>query len=120
MSFLKETDLRHAYAASHLVIGRAGSGFIFETAALGKPSILIPLPEAAQHHQIQNAYAYANTGAGVVLEEANFTPHFFLEKLRYFFANPDTLETMSQKALAFAKPEAAKHVASSLLEYLGK
>ncbi len=46
-----EEELKKAYAASDLIISRAGSGSIFEIAALGKPSILIPLPESAQGHQ---------------------------------------------------------------------
>ncbi len=114
--FLKEQELRHVYAATAFIVSRAGSGSIFEIAALGKPSILIPLPEAAQNHQIQNAYEYANTGAAIVLEESNLTPHFFLEKLRYLVSNPQELAKMSQAALKFAKPEAATTIAKYLIE----
>lgn len=114
--FLKEPELRHVYAATDFIVSRAGSGSIFEIAALGKPSILIPLPEAAQNHQIQNAYEYANTGAAIVLEEANLTPHFFLEKLRYLVSTPSELAKMSQAALQFAKPDAATTIAKYLIE----
>lgn len=116
--FLKEPELRHAYAACDFIIARAGSGTIFETAALGKPSILIPLLGAAQNHQVQNAYAYQKTGACIVLEESNLTPHFFLEKLKATLGNQKELDAMSQAALSFAKPEAAKTIAQYLLEYL--
>ena len=118
--FLREVDLRHAYAASSLVISRAGSGVVFEVAALGKPSILVPLPESAQNHQIRNAYDYAKTGATVVLEEQNLTPHFFLAKLRYLFAQPGELEKMSAAAHAFSRPDAAIIVSRYLIEYLTK
>ncbi len=118
VSFLKETELRHAYAVADFIVNRAGSGSIFEIAALGKPSILIPLAGAAQNHQVENAYAYAKEGAAVVLEEANLTPHFFLEKLRSLFENPQELAKMSQAALAFSKPEAANFIAQYLIEYL--
>ena len=114
--FLKEPELRHVYAACDFIVSRAGSGSIFEIAALGKPSILIPLPEAAQNHQIQNAYEYANTGAAVVLEESNMAPHFFLEKLRYLVSNAQELAKMSTAALQFAKPEAATTIARYLIE----
>jgi UDP-N-acetylglucosamine--N-acetylmuramyl-(pentapeptide) pyrophosphoryl-undecaprenol N-acetylglucosamine transferase len=118
--FFKETELRHVYATVDFIINRAGSGSIFEIAALGKPSILIPLPEAAQNHQIQNAYEYASTGAAIVLEEANLTPHFFLEKLKYLLANSSELAKMSQAALQFAKPEAATTIARYLIESISK
>ena len=114
--FLKEPELRHVYAATDFIVSRAGSGSIFEIAALGKPSILIPLPEAAQNHQIQNAYEYANTGAAIVLEESNLTPHFFLEKLKYLVSSPQELAKMSQAALKFAKPDAAATIARYLIE----
>ena len=116
--FLNENELRHAYAAAEFIVGRAGSGTIFEIAALGKPSILIPLPESAQNHQVENAYAYANTGAAIVLEEANLTPHFFLERVRSVLFDPVEAKRMSEAALNFARPNAARIVADYVLAYL--
>ncbi|MDP4007128.1 MAG: undecaprenyldiphospho-muramoylpentapeptide beta-N-acetylglucosaminyltransferase [bacterium] len=118
--FLKETELRDAYAAANLVVARAGSGSIFEIAAVGKPAILIPLPESAQNHQVTNAYEYARTGAAAVLEQANLTPHFFLEKVKNLLQNPQELEKMSQAAKNFAKPGSANNIAKYLLQYLAK
>ena len=72
-----EKDLKDAYLAADIVVSRAGSGSIFEIAAMGKPSILIPLPEAASNHQALNAYEYAKSGATIVMEESNLTPNVF-------------------------------------------
>jgi len=116
--FLKEEELKQAYAGCDLIVSRAGSGTIFEIAALGKPAILIPLPEAAQKHQLNNAYVYAERGAAVVLEEENFTAHFFMEKLKYLFSHPQELEKMASTAKEFSKPEAAKIIAGYVVEYL--
>jgi UDP-N-acetylglucosamine--N-acetylmuramyl-(pentapeptide) pyrophosphoryl-undecaprenol N-acetylglucosamine transferase len=116
--FLKESDLRQAYQAADVIVSRAGSGSIFEIAALGKPSILIPIAGSAQNHQEKNAYTYAATGASIVIEETSLTPGFFLEKLRFLVTSTDTMDRMSQKALAFAKPRAAHIMASYILEYL--
>jgi len=118
--FLKEEELKQALAISDLIVSRAGSGSIFEIAAVGKPSILIPLPEAAQNHQVKNAYAYAERGAAQVLEEDNFTSHFFLEKLKYLFSRPEELEKMSQAARDFSKPLAAKIIAEYICSYLSE
>ncbi len=118
--FLKEGELKHSYRVADLIVSRAGSGSIFEIAAVGKPSILIPLPEAAQNHQVKNAYSYAESGACLVMEEVNFTPHFFLEKLKYFFSHPEELEKMQKSAKKFAKPMAAKVVAEHILSFLTK
>lgn len=112
---LKEEELKQALAAADLVISRAGSGSIFEIAALGKPSILVPLPESAQNHQVLNAYKYAEKGASIVLEEGNFTSHFFLEKLKHLFGNHPELEKMAKAAKEFSKPDAARTLAEYLL-----
>jgi len=116
--FLDEQKLKHVYKVADFVVSRAGSGGIFEISALGKPSILIPLPSAAADHQAKNAYAYAENGACLVVEEENLIPNFFLEKLHYFFSHPEELENMKNQALRFSKPLAAKTIARHILEYL--
>lgn len=114
--FLDERELGDAYAAADCVIGRAGSGTIFEIALVKKPSILVPLPEAAQNHQVKNAYSYAKSGACLVLEEGNFTHHFFLEKLKILLK--DDAEKMKKAAELFSKPFAANVIARYLLDFL--
>lgn len=117
-AFLRETELREAYAAADLVIGRAGAGSIFELAALAKPSILIPLSESAQGHQTENAQRYGGTGACLVLEEKNITAHFFFKRLEDLMARPERLEEMSAAAKRFSRPQAAQEIADYLMKYL--
>lgn len=114
--FLDEKELSLAYTVADCIVSRAGAGSIFEIALVKKPSILIPLPESAQNHQVKNAYAYAKNGACLVLEEGNFTHHFFLEKLRTLLK--EDVETMKKGAELFAKPYAANVIARYLLDFL--
>ena len=118
--YLGEKELAQAYALADLVVSRAGSGSIFEIAAKGIPSILVPLPEAAQNHQLKNAYAYQEAGAGIVIEESNFSSHYFLEKIRFLFENPKELKEIKEKAKEFSRPEAGWIIAHYLVEYLTK
>jgi len=118
--FLKEQELEKAYAACDLVVSRSGSGSIFEIAAWAKPSILIPLPESAQNHQVENAYTYAQQGAAIILEEQNFTSRFFYAKLKNLFSHPEQLEKMSRAAKEFSRPMAAKTIAAYITAYLTK
>jgi len=113
-----EKELADAYAAADLIISRAGAGSIFEIAASKKPSILIPLPEAAQNHQVKNAYAYAAGGAALVFEENNFTPNLFMEKLNNLLSHPEILAAMSGAAGEFARPKAAQIIAAYIMQYL--
>jgi len=118
--FLKEEELKQAYAVADLIISRAGAGSIFEIAACGKPSILIPLPEAAQNHQVKNAYSYARTGACQVIEETNLTPHFFLARLKYLLSSPEELKKMREQAKKWSRPRAARIIAEYIVSFLTK
>lgn len=120
LPFLNEEEYAQALAATDLVVSRAGSGSIFEISAMGKPSILIPLPEAAQGHQLKNAYEFAESGAAIVIEESNLTPHYFLGQLKYLFDFPQKLTEMGEKAKEFSRPQAAKIIANYLVEYLSQ
>jgi len=117
VGFLDEEKYKHAYKVADLIISRSGSGSIFEIAALGKPSILVPLPSAAGNHQAKNAYAYSETGATEVIEQDNLTRNFFLDRIHNIFLHPDKLEKMKEEALRFSKPLAAKSIAREILEY---
>lgn len=65
-----DAPLKHLFAASDLVVSRAGANSICEILALRKPNILIPLSAAASRgDQILNANSFANQGFSMVLEE---------------------------------------------------
>ena len=114
--FLTEGESRNASRMASIVISRAGASAIFEIAAWGLPSILIPLPEAAQDHQRENAYAYAHSGSCEVLEESNLTPHILLALIEKILQNPEKNAKMRQSAQAFARLDAADEIARELLK----
>ncbi|MEK7541915.1 MAG: UDP-N-acetylglucosamine--N-acetylmuramyl-(pentapeptide) pyrophosphoryl-undecaprenol N-acetylglucosamine transferase [Patescibacteria group bacterium] len=116
VGFLDETGIRDFYTACDLVVSRAGASSIMEIAARGKPSIVVPLSHAAQNHQWENAFAYAASGAAVILEEANVTPHVLLAEIKKLIDDPEKRAAMSKAALAFARPDSAAVVAKEILK----
>ena len=112
--FLSEGDLKNASKAASLVVARSGST-IFEIAAWGLPSILIPLSNSAQNHQRENAYNYAKTGACEVLEENNLTPHILLAQIDKILGSQEKVEKMKQGAASFARPNAADAIAQEII-----
>ncbi len=115
---LNELELKSALKVCNFIISRAGAGSIFEIAAVGKPSILIPLSSSAGNHQSKNAYQYAKTGAAIVIEQQNLTPNFFLGEINYLLSQPQILEKMRESALKFSKPMAAEEIAKEILEFI--
>ncbi len=108
-------DIAKAYGAADVVIGRAGAGLIFETAAMGLPSILVPLKDAANDHQTANAYEYERSGAAIVIEEENLLPNVVIGELERLLGNKAEMERMSASAKHFYHPGAARTIAEDIL-----
>ncbi|MBU4284662.1 UDP-N-acetylglucosamine--N-acetylmuramyl-(pentapeptide) pyrophosphoryl-undecaprenol N-acetylglucosamine transferase [Patescibacteria group bacterium] len=122
--FLNAEQLKHAYAAADLIINRAGAGSIFEIAAVAKPSILIPLPNAAADHQQENAFKFANlpageagTGRAIVLDQENLTPNILLEQISNLLSNPQKLFEMGQKAKSFYNSQTPELIRDEILKF---
>ena len=109
-------DVKLALSAADLVVSRAGSGTIFEVAAFGKPAILIPLKEAANDHQKANAYAFAESGGAVVIEEQNLLSGIFIAQMKSVLANTEKMKKMSLASQKFFKPQAAEIIAQELMK----
>lgn len=107
-------NLKDAYAASDLVISRAGNNVIAELAALRRPMILIPLSSSANSHQLSNAKIVSRMGAAMLLLQDNLTAKNLVRKVDYLFDNPDEMEAMSEKVATLATPDAAKLVATEI------
>ncbi len=107
--------LNDVYHSATIIVSRAGSTSLYEIAAHGKPSIIIPIPEAVSHDQRSNAYEYAHTGAATVLEETNITDHLLTSEINRIIKNPDIQREMSQKALDFAPSNGGAAIADMAL-----
>lgn len=116
--FLHAEQLKHAYALADLIINRAGAGSIFEVAALGKPSILIPLPGAAANHQQENAFEFSKISGAIVLDQENLTPNILLEQISNLLSNPQKLSEMGQKAKSFYNPQTPELIRDEILKLI--
>lgn len=112
--YLDLLAMRMAAGVADLVISRAGST-IFEIAAWGVPSIIIPIPEETSHDQHNNAFSYARSGAATVLEENNLSDDLLIEEINSIMKNPDKLKTMSDAAKSFARLDAAELIAKEIV-----
>jgi len=113
--YLNELALRMSAGVADVIVSRAGST-IFEIAAWGKPSIIIPLPNSISHDQTANAFAYAETGAASVIEENNLSAHILIEEIDRIYNNISIKRTMAQKAKDFSRLDSAQVIADAILE----
>lgn len=108
-------DMVTACAAADLIVARSGASTTAEIAVLGKPSLLVPYPHAAENHQEENARVLEKAGAAEVLLDGDCTGERLLARVRAILSDPDRRAQMGKAALAFGRPEAADRIAETIL-----
>ena len=111
-------DMPGAYRQADIVIGRAGAGSIFELAAAGKPSILIPYPHAANNHQEYNARALAEVRGAEVISQDKLDPGFLADILMKYMDDRGSLREMGLNARKLAKRDASEIIVDQLEEMI--
>jgi UDP-N-acetylglucosamine--N-acetylmuramyl-(pentapeptide) pyrophosphoryl-undecaprenol N-acetylglucosamine transferase len=104
-------DLPARMAAAHLVIARSGAATVSELAAIGRPSVLVPLPHALDQDQLANASALAALGGALIMLENDFTPEALSAEIARLVAAPQSLSAMAQAARRGGRADAAEALA---------
>jgi UDP-N-acetylglucosamine--N-acetylmuramyl-(pentapeptide) pyrophosphoryl-undecaprenol N-acetylglucosamine transferase len=108
-------DVAGAIADADLVIGRAGASAVAELCAIGRPSILIPFPFAADDHQSKNAGVMADEGAAVCIMQSDATEERVRQEVVSLANSPDRRRQMAELARKRGRPDAAKTIAHDIL-----
>ena len=113
-------DMAGAYKRSDIFIGRAGAGTIFELAAMGRPSILIPLPGSANNHQESNAMALVRLGGALMILQHELNGEKLADRLIEFLNKADLLVEMGENSRKAARPDATRVIVDQMLKLIGK
>lgn len=108
-------DMPAACVAADVVVSRAGASSTAELAVLGRPSVLVPYPHAADNHQELNAQAFAEAGAAILIPDAECDAERLGAVLRELLAEPVRLAAMAQAARTLAHPLAAETIVEQIL-----
>lgn len=112
-------DLPDRIARAHIVICRSGASSVGELAAIGRPSILVPLPGAIDQDQKANASVLVDAGGAWVLEQRGLRPNDISDILEDLIANPDKLTAAAEAARGEGRLDAAERLAD-VVEDLAK
>ena len=113
-------DMGSAYHRADMVVSRAGATTLFELAALGKPSILIPYPHATNGHQETNARSLARSGGAAVMIQKDLTPEGLAKTLSTYMDHPERLKKMAEAARTFSRPDADRIIVDQILKLTGQ
>jgi UDP-N-acetylglucosamine--N-acetylmuramyl-(pentapeptide) pyrophosphoryl-undecaprenol N-acetylglucosamine transferase len=112
--FLAEMNL--ALGAATAGVSRAGASSLAELAAVRLPSLLVPLPTAADNHQFFNALAFERTGAADLLEQRDGTPDKVSRSLRELVEDAGVREEMKTALARWHAPRSAQQIAELILQ----
>ncbi len=115
--FINRMDL--AYAASDLIISRAGAGTISELCLVGKPVILIPSPNVAEDHQTMNAEALSDRGAAVLIPDNEAVSRLVEEAVR-LITDKSGMISLSENISMMAERDADIKIAKEVLKLAGE
>jgi UDP-N-acetylglucosamine--N-acetylmuramyl-(pentapeptide) pyrophosphoryl-undecaprenol N-acetylglucosamine transferase len=112
-------DLPARLASSHLVVSRSGAGTVAELGAIGRPSILVPLPGSIDQDQFANAGVLAQAGGAFRIPQGDFTPDRLAAELSALAAEPERLTAMAAGARTVGRLDAAQRLADLVAKVAG-
>lgn len=104
-----------AYAVADVVLSRAGASSISELCIVGKPSVLVPFPFAAEDHQTKNAQALVDADAAVLVPDNEAGTRACQEALK-LLSDEATQHKFSTNMKQLALPNADEEIAKEILQ----
>ena len=108
-------EMEQLYAASDLIISRAGAGSISELSCVGKPLLLIPSPNVTANHQFHNAQALVKKSAALLLEEKELDSKF-QEVFGTLITNQSLSGDIQRELKALARPNAVQDIIEEIID----
>src|ERR1700723_1687488 len=113
------SDLPARLASSQLVVSRSGAGTVAELGAIGRPSILVPLPGSIDQDQFANAGVLAQAHGALRIAQGDFTPDRLATEISSLAAEPGRLTAMATAARGVGRLDAAERLADLVAKVAG-
>src|ERR1700724_2268305 len=110
------TDLPARLSSNHLIVSRSGAGTVAELAAIGCPSILVPLPGSIDQDQFANAGVLLKAKGALRIAQADFTSDRLAAEISALAAEPAQLAAMAAGARTVGRLDAAERLADLVVK----
>nr|WP_297306950.1 undecaprenyldiphospho-muramoylpentapeptide beta-N-acetylglucosaminyltransferase [uncultured Flavobacterium sp.] len=114
-AFIEQMDL--LYAATDVIISRAGASSVSELAIVGKPVIFIPSPNVAEDHQTKNAKSVADKNGAVLIKESELDERFESD-FNKLISDEKFANNLSENLKQLAKPNATKDIVKQIVQLI--
>ena len=105
---------------SNLIVARSGAMTITEISNLGKPSILVPLPNVSKNHQLYNAKVLENIGAAKIIINDELNYKNLNEEIESIVLNKNTENQMAENAMKISNTDAEEKIYKEVLKLTKK
>jgi len=112
-------EINQAYAAADIIVSRAGAMAISELTLIGKPTILVPFPFAAEDHQTKNAESLSQHQAAILISDKEAEQKLTATAIN-LIKNKTEQKILSNNIKNLAKPNATKDIVDLIEEKLNE
>jgi UDP-N-acetylglucosamine--N-acetylmuramyl-(pentapeptide) pyrophosphoryl-undecaprenol N-acetylglucosamine transferase len=113
-------EMADALAGADLIVGRSGATTLAEIAAVGRPSVLVPYPHAADNHQYLNARTFEDAGAAVIFDDSRLDAAALSSIVMQLMGDDRRRAAMAEASRTLARPDATRDVCDRILKLLGE
>jgi len=115
VAFIERMDL--VYAATDVIVSRAGASSVSELCIVGKPVIFIPSPNVAEDHQTKNAQAIVNKKGAILLKESQLDEDFSLV-FESLIKDQGKQDQLSENIKSLARPKATEQIVDEIVKLI--
>jgi UDP-N-acetylglucosamine--N-acetylmuramyl-(pentapeptide) pyrophosphoryl-undecaprenol N-acetylglucosamine transferase len=116
-----KNEMPDVLAAAEIVLGRSGAGTVWESAALGKPMVLIPLRgSGTRGDQVENAGFFERAGAAIMLSGNAVQPESLVTIIAALAQDQEKRRRMAAASNETGKIDGAVFIADSICEFIKK
>lgn len=105
---------------SDVIVSRSGAMTIAEIANLGKPSILIPLPNVSNNHQMYNAKVLEKVGAGKIITNDELNGTLLNNTIESIVLDKKVCEEMGKNALKVSTTDVEEKIYKEIKKLVWK
>ena len=93
-----------------VIVARSGAMTVTEISNLGKPSILVPLPNVSHNHQLYNAQELEKVGAAKIILDQEINGKKLNDEIKNIINNKEQMKKMGENALKISSTDAEEKI----------
>ena len=113
-------DMEKIMNIADLIVARSGAMTITEISNLGKASILVPLPNVSNNHQMYNAKVLEKINAAEIIENDNMNGELLNKTINEIVSDKEKIKLMGASAYSISIKDTQDKIFKEILALLNR